>query len=202
MQLFPNTLESVALYAFNSNIANLFIYYQSCFFKKIGQAGLYVAKLVGWHPSWHNNYVVVALKTWRNVHYNAFHLPAQLVALHCTPVFFADGKTYFALLNFAFAVQQYKKLVGYLVRMLVDVVVLIVFFQSVNCLQIYSPLLSRKLMTTLVSSSCKYSSATCRLHSCSESVYLASLSLFGLVISFHFLFLLLKCVVSHYTFLC
>ena len=119
-----------------------------------------------------------------NGSYRRLQLAPYAVAVYCLAVFFADGKANLALLAVACAVQQYEILVGNARGVLVHIGVLVVLFKSVDRLQ-DSNLLCGKLVATLVSASCKHSSATGGLHSCAEAVHFAALSLFGLVSSFH-----------------
>lgn len=134
----------------------------------------------------HKHQVVTFLYFGHKHRRRSLHLTAYSVSAYCVSVLFAYGKACLRQFFVVFAVQQHKVFVGYALRMLVDVVVLIVLFKPVNRLQVSAPKSGGKRMTTLVSSSCKRSSAAGCLHSCTESVNFASLSFLGLIGSFHF----------------
>ncbi len=118
--------------------------------------------------------------------YRCFHLTTNSVAMHGVTVLFADGKPNFGLLNIACAVQHQKVSVANAFCMFVNVVILIVFFKSVDRLQIVDLLLCGKFVTTFSATTSEYSTSTGCLHSCSKTVHFASLSFLGLVSSFHF----------------
>ena len=139
----------------------------------------------------YENYVVPSQDVGHNCAHRRFHLPADTVACYRFTVLFADGKANSAKPCVIGAVQHYKVLVRNACGVLVHVVVLIVFFKSVNRLQSVT-LLCRKSMTTLVSASSKRSASAGGLHSCAKSVHFASLSFLGLVSSFHF------CLLYHF----
>lgn len=139
--------------------------------------------------AWNNNYVVKIRHLWHKRTNNRFHLSAKSVALYGVAVLATYGKPHFCLLMFACAVQHNKKFVAHTLRMFENVVVLKLFFKPV--FRLHSPVvplpLSGKFVTALVSSSCNNTSSAGSFHSCSKTVYFASLSLFWLVSSFHFL---------------
>ena len=134
--------------------------------------------------SGNENYVVSVHDVGHNGRYRHLQLPSDTVARHCLAKLFAYGKPRLANFGVASAIKQYKIFVRYTLGVLVHVVVLIVFFKSVNRLQSVT-LLCGKSVTTLVSASGKRSSATGGLHSCAETVHFASLSFLGLISSFH-----------------
>ena len=89
-------------------------------------------------PSWNENYVVTVHNVRHIRHYRRLHLTANAVALYCLAKLFADGKANLAVLYVRFvvgAVQHDEALVRNAASVLVHVVVLIVFFKSVNRLQ-------------------------------------------------------------------
>lgn len=131
--------------------------------------------------------VETVLGVGHNGGYRRLQLSPNAIAVYCLAVFFADGKAHFALLVVACAVQQYEIFVGNAQCVLVHVIVLVVLFKSVDRLQNCN-LLCGKLMTTLVSASCKRSATAGGLHSCAETVHFAALSFLGLIRSFHFSF--------------
>ena len=77
-------------------------------------------------------------------HYR-LHLTAYAVALNCSTVLFADGKTHLGLRYIACAVKYQKIPVTHAFGVFVHVVVLIVFFKSVDRLQACFPLIMRKV---------------------------------------------------------
>jgi len=106
------------------------------------------------------------------------------------PKFFANGKSEFGLFHVTFGVKQNEVVVCNALGMFVYVVVLVVFFQSVNRLHL-TPRLRGNSVTALVATASKRATTTGGLHSCAETVYFASLTFFRLVSSFHCRFSLL-----------
>lgn len=101
------------------------------------------------------------------------------------PKLFANGKSEFGLPDIAFGIKQHKVIVCNALRMFVNVVVLVVFFESVNRLQFDLPLLRSQFVTTLVATTSNCATTAGGLHSCAETMYFASLTFLGLVSSFH-----------------
>lgn len=145
--------------------------------------------------AWNNHQIVAGFYLGHKCRHNRLHLTTYAVALYRSAVLFADGKTHLGLRNVTFAVQHQKISVTYTFGVFVHVVVLIVFFKSVDRLQVVFLLLCGKLMTTLCATTCKNSAATGCLHSCSKTVHFASLSFLRLVSSFHFSFSFMSALV-------
>ena len=80
--------------------------------------------------SWDKDHVVALCGSTNHARYRRFHLPANTVAGYRFAVFFANGKANSTLLDiwFVSAVKHDKVLVRNAFRVLIDVVVLIVFF--------------------------------------------------------------------------
>ena len=134
-----------------------------------------------------NNHQVVAIfDVGHNGGHYRLHLTADAIALYCTTILFADGKPHLRLCNVTCTKKYQKITITNAFGVFVHVVVLIVFFKSVNRLQIVFPLLCGKSVTTLCTTTCKYSTTTGCLHTSSKTVHFASLSFLRLVSSFHF----------------
>ena len=146
--------------------------------------------VVGSGLSRYKNSVVATLDFGNHSGYRGFHLSANTISLYCMPKFFANGKSEFGLFHVTFGVKQNEVVVCNALGMFVYVVVLVVFFQSVNRLHLV-PRLRGNSVTPLVATTSKRATTTSGLHSGAETVYFASLTFFGLVSSFHCRFSLL-----------
>ena len=89
--------------------------------------------------------IVATFYLWHKCSHYRFHLTTNSVALYCSTVLFADGKSHLGLRNIACAVKYQKVAIPHAFCVFVHVVVLIVFFKSVNRLQICVPLIKRKV---------------------------------------------------------
>ena len=150
-------------------------------------AVIYIGKSVLLALSRNKNDVVSFRQTFRIATDRGLQLPAYAVTSNSLAVFFVYGKAYLCGLAVGNAVEHNKVSVRNAQRVLVHIVVLMLFFKSVNRLQNIF-LLCAEAVTSLISASCKRSASASGLHSCAKTVHFASLSFLGLISSFHFSF--------------
>ena len=95
--------------------------------------------------TWDNHQVVTIFDAGHNGGHYRLHLTADAIALYSATILFADRKPYFRLRNVTCAKKYQKISVTNTFGVLVHVVVLIVFFKSVDRLQACFPLIKRKV---------------------------------------------------------
>ena len=121
------------------------ISYQVRPFEQLCQTGNNIFVEIWLAFAWNYHQIETTFHLWHKCGHYRLHLTAYAVAFNCSTVLFADGKPHLGCLHIACAVKYQKISVTHAFGVFVHVVVLIVFFKSVDRLQACFPLIMRKV---------------------------------------------------------